>query len=232
MSVADLILPLDDAVGTATAADASGHGRGGVVHGGVTFGVAGKRINGASLNGSTGYLRVTDWGTLTGSFTLAAWINLASVGTQQGIITKTKQNDGGFEFRVATSGALELVRRVGGTGGPGSSQSDTTAALLSTNTWYHCATSFDSSAAVSTVYINGVAARTVTSAVVGTNADDFLVGAVNPSTPTAFFGGVLQDVRVYPAALLAAEILSIVNGVAPRRSNLIPQIAQTRGVQI
>jgi hypothetical protein len=50
---------------------------------------------------------------------------------------------------------------------------------------------------------------------VGASALDLVVGCTNPTSPGSFFGGLIDDVRVYSSALSADDIISLMATASP-----------------
>ncbi|WP_075090982.1 sulfatase-like hydrolase/transferase [Haloferula sp. BvORR071] len=84
--------------------------------------------------------------------------------------------------------------------------------------WVHCAVVVPASGTVSQIlaYLDGVAATTTiepagsgTVAINTTSANDIAIGRISDGTTARAFGGLIDDVRIYPRALDAAEIAAL-----------------------
>ncbi|MBP7052470.1 MAG: carboxypeptidase regulatory-like domain-containing protein [Phycisphaerae bacterium] len=83
-----------------------------------------------------------------------------------------------------------------------------TAAAIPSGRWVHIAAVRDGSKAL--LYIDGVPAGSQDYSFTPTNKQQPLtLGALNPSSSTAFFKGTLDDVRLYDVALSESEVLSL-----------------------
>ncbi|MBK9332682.1 MAG: proprotein convertase P-domain-containing protein [Ignavibacteria bacterium] len=153
---------------------------------------------------SASYVRVQNSSSidLTGSFTIEAWVNPASLsGASKGIIAKgsslgtslkyaIRLNTSG-RFSVITNGAQRLISR--------------SSSAVTINNWNHISATYDSSANLFSIYINGV--LDTTAAVAGgapaANSDSLFIGISGASTP---FNGQLDEVRIWNRDLSADEV--------------------------
>ena len=153
---------------------------------------------------SSSYVSVPNSGSLdiTGSFTLEAWINPATVTGAKGIISKGGALGTALKYclrisngriLVATNGAQRLITK--------------SSTLININEWTHVAATYNSSTNLFVLYINGA---TDTSAVVPaaaptTNSDSLFIGISGASTP---FNGKLDEVRVWNVSLNVIQIFA------------------------
>jgi hypothetical protein len=81
---------------------------------------------------------------------------------------------------------------------------------ITANTWTHVATVYDGTEQV--LYKNGerVYSRTQTGAI-GSNGSKLLIGARGNTSPRNFFGGMIDEVKIYDRALSRSEIVNIVD---------------------
>jgi hypothetical protein len=80
---------------------------------------------------------------------------------------------------------------------------------ISPSTWTHVATVYDGTRQI--LYKNGVSvySREQTGAI-GSNSSRLLIGARGSTTPSYFFGGRIDEVRIYDRALSESEIKAVV----------------------
>lgn len=79
--------------------------------------------------------------------------------------------------------------------------------LLSTNTWYHFVTAYDSTTSTNQIYVNGVLGPSGTGTI-GASNDHLSVGNINYSNANTFFGKMV-DLRIYDDVLSAADISTL-----------------------
>ena len=82
---------------------------------------------------------------------------------------------------------------------------------VTANAWTHVATTYEGNEQV--LFKNGlpVYSRAETGGSVGSNSSKLLIGARGSSSPYNFFGGMIDEVRIYDRALSHSEILSMVS---------------------
>jgi undecaprenyl-diphosphatase len=159
---------------------------------------------GLVLNGATGYLRIEEPGWPTDDYTYAVWLLPRAIGNWQSILEIQTSSSRGLELAIAPGGRLEVwssgalrLRH-----GPS----------LTPGMWTHVA--LTRAGTLMTLFVNGVAQRAGRDravfdfgrcpALVGVDADLGCAGQL-----TGFFGGLLDELRVYDCALPAAGIRSI-----------------------
>jgi prepilin-type N-terminal cleavage/methylation domain-containing protein len=81
---------------------------------------------------------------------------------------------------------------------------------ISVNTWTHVATTYDGSEQV--LFKDGIQVfrRDETGGAIGSNSSKLLIGARGHTSPRNFFGGMIDEVRIYDRALSQSEIQTIV----------------------
>ncbi len=169
---------------------------------GTTYSNSGKVAGVRSFNGSGDYINVISSSSLsfTGNFTLEAWIKTNSNTTQQSIIEKYDNSSlNGYLLRLTSSGTI-----MAGTMGTASNVLVTGNAVLSTNTWYHVAATYNGSNIY--IYINGVLDKTGAATVnPGASTFSLKIGARGNDAGTTF-NGLIDEVRISNAARTANEI--------------------------
>ena len=149
-----------------------------------------------------GYLDVGDPSSLdpdTRPWTVSAWVYWTGASGENIIYNKENL----YEARV-NSGYVQYAWRphwfwVGGTSFP-----------ITANTWTHVTTTYDGAEQV--LFKDGVQVyrRDETGGAIGSNSSKLLIGARGSASPFNFFGGMIDDVRIYDRALSHSEVLSIV----------------------
>jgi hypothetical protein len=182
-------------------ADRSGNHRDGIAVNGVVFGTRGKVGMCGTFDGVNDYARVTQWTPSTANVTVSAWVKPTAItGSNQSIANAGNSALGGFSLIMLATSGKAGARIYNGT--TGITCDGNTA--LSTTVWTHVAMTFDGSNI--RLYINGVLDAGPTAATGTVTALDLLVGAFNATTPSAFFGGLLDDVIVSPTEWTADQI--------------------------
>lgn len=152
---------------------------------------------------------------LTGSFTLAAWVRTTGAqANQQGIIEKF---DGpspyfnGYYIRLTTTLVVNfnIVLAGGGTQG-----FTTSPRAVAANTWTHVAGTYDQTTGQMSVYMNGALdpSSAVSTGPPGDGTSNLSIGASGSAQP---FSGEVDEARVYSRALTQAEIQILMNGQPP-----------------
>jgi hypothetical protein len=194
---------LGEASGT-SAADVRGSNPGTYQNGAVLAqpGVlAGDADTSTSFDGSNDYVSVADSPSvsITGPFTLEAWINTTS-SSQQAIIEKYSYPwYHGYVLRL--QGGKVVAYTLGSTNADESVSGATTVSL---NTWHHVAGVFDGSTLK--VYLDGVQDGTASVVYAPDDGPDVLKIGARGDDATVTFSGRLDDAAVYNRALSATEI--------------------------
>jgi len=173
----------------------------------ITFGFAPEITTVRSINfdGVQDYVDMEDALDLNASeFTISAWIKreLGSINTS--ILSKRDATyTEGYDFKINNSGNLEMLWN-------GGAQSVTSSTVIPQDKWHHVAVIYKSGTA--TLYIDGVADGTASSlsAPVATT-ESFYIAAAGKGTPTAFFKGNIDEVRVWDVALTVDQLHYIMN---------------------
>ena len=196
---------LDETTGDAS--DSSGYGttltnNDTTVYSGAKFGY------GAEPDGAADYLSVTDNATLsiTGNLTLSAWIQPDDTTGQQDIVGKWDGTNN--SYLLALSGN-ELVMYVDSAG----SYETTTSTNIPANVFTHVVGVYEANAQKVSLYVNGVLQASTTTGVIpvsiGDDAGAFAIGA--DSSPTDYFDGHIDDVRLYNRILTGKEVQNLYN---------------------
>jgi MSHA biogenesis protein MshQ len=188
--------------------DSSGNSLNGTLKGGVTVGGKGKICNGYNFNGSSGFVSVPNNALLNSrKVTVAAWVrhNATAIKDWEAILTKGDSAyrihlNGGCSINgINTSGGMDFGVNDGCSGADLNSDN-----VPASGTWYHVVGTYDG--AKIKIYVNG--ALTASSAFVDTlNSNNFpLYIGENSGQTGRFFSGDIDEVKVYNAALTAAQI--------------------------
>jgi hypothetical protein len=155
-----------------------------------------------SLDGTDDYMVVSQDSSIniTGDLTLSAWINLDSLGTFQGIITK-RSSTTNYQFYVRNTNVLSFY--------DGARLVNDSVALTS-GSWIHVAVVVNGSNL--TFYRNGSASATGSGVSVSSNTVDLTVGEILGSN---FLNGKVDECAVFDSALSASDITAIYNSGVP-----------------
>jgi hypothetical protein len=219
--------------------DVSGNGRNGILTGGSNWQTNGILGGAARFNGANDFARlVTGTNFLNGlkEFSFSLWVNSSATNTPQGIFsanssgtnatlslsTKTFASCGGatnvIEATVATTAGF--VRCI-------------STANAMTNGWEHIALTWSNGLAPA-LFINGRLNQPLSSFVplsgVLTNCFQFLVGKGPPDSPASWKGSI-DDVRIFPHALNAAEI-TVLASLPPKNYGAVVDAGSNATVQI
>lgn len=198
-------------------ADRSGNGHDGSRPNGSGFapGVVGDAF---SFNGLDDYISVPDAPSLnfgTGDFTVAFWVNFPSFGENNGLVHKDDWDGStykGWHFNVCIScGGVGFATRnlVAGQ----NTDARTPTSGFAPHQWRHLVGQRENGQL--RLYVDGVlkAQATEASPTNVSNVIDLRLGSLSPTAPQ-FFGGLLDDVRLYNRALSTAEIATLVGCTA------------------
>lgn len=161
-----------------------------------------------NFDGVDDYVSVPDNASLNPSvITIDTWFYAADISGQlyPPIVKKAGANSGyALEIDSDTS-QLKFWVYVSGTGWRSS-----TAVPISVNTWYHAAGTYDGSNII--IYMNGQPQGSPTSVngVIASSNNPLNIGR-DPSNPTRFFKGYIDEVEIFNRALSHDEIQSIYN---------------------
>ncbi|MCA9560400.1 MAG: LamG domain-containing protein [Myxococcales bacterium] len=163
-----------------------------------------------AFNGSSAYMGISAASapnlSLTGSFTIEAWVYIGNAVGDSTISSRWGASDTSKNhwFRHDGSGRLELV--LWDSAGPFLVLWQSDLLRLETDTWQHVAVSFDVSTDTAIFYLNGVAVTTDTAAIDTIQAGDadFRLGA--RADNASYFAGNLNTVRIWDDVRSAAEI--------------------------
>lgn len=200
----------DDGTGV-IAADSSGQNRPAILGGGVSW-VDGNVGGGAiSLNGSASAVATVDRPVVNtaGDFTVSAWVNLASLGGFQTVVSIAGNTVAGFFLQLrADTGTFAFTRIVGDAniGGTVAGWTQTPSA----GTWYHLVGVNDASAGTISLYVDGIPAATTTYTTGWTANGDTLIGhGFYNGGQVDYVNGLIDEVSIYNFALDADQVQAL-----------------------
>jgi hypothetical protein len=192
----------------ATTVDSSGNGLTGTING-ATWVTAGKYGKALSFNGTSNWVTVADSSLLhlTSGMTLEAWVYPTA--------SATNWSTAVLKERGTTSLAYALYAADGAAKPPagyidksGTDYNATGTANLPLNTWTYLAATYNGSAVM--LYVNGtLAASRSVSGSIASSTSPLRIGGNN--VWGEYFKGMIDEVRVYNAALAAAQITTDMN---------------------
>jgi hypothetical protein len=192
--------------GEGNALDSAGTNHGSLVNGvGFAAGEVGQAFN---FNGTNQYVDVPSRASLnpTNSLTLEAWVNPGQFSSSAPAIIK-KAGEGsvtthGYTLEFASSSTVVFGVYVNG------AWASTAPAPILVNQWNHVAGAYDGTNV--SVYVNGVLVGTPLHApgVITPSGNDLQIGH-DPSSPSRYYKGLIDEPTVYSSALSSAQILSI-----------------------
>jgi len=194
--------------GSSTAIDRGGSNNGSVSPSAqVVPGVIGQALNLNTKDLTTSQYIDTNAAILntTGNFTVMAWVELASTGAIQDVISEigTENTAGQYLLRVTASETFRFFRR----DGVSTNTNSINTQAVTPGNWTHIACGYDGSLFC---YFNGVndTNAAADNAQVGQAAAETLIGNGNSNTSNVFKGKI-DEVRLYNRALTVAEIQEI-----------------------
>ena len=166
-------------------------------------------LNLSAIDGSDDYFDCGNDESLniTGSLTIEAWIKLDATGNNQDIVSKWNNAAGERGFVLWYNGSIiEFAKR-----NPDDSTIDKIdgITIINADLWYHIVGVFDDSANTLDLYINGKSDATQVSGTDGilSSSRNVLIGSQYISgSPTYYFNGLIDEVRIYNRTLSADEI--------------------------
>lgn len=201
----------DENAGT-TANDISGNANTGTLGGGTlpnwTTGHHGYALN---FDGLSGYVGCGNGASLRPTnITIASWCYITNNGTAAGCNIVTRWKDPGQAgYVLKTLSTTRRIRFIFSSDGSYNPANDTTSSgAIALNEWHHVAETFDGTQSIA--YIDGVADHTnltAASSIFASTASVYLGADVDAAT--AYFPGILDDVRVYNRALPALEVYNL-----------------------
>ncbi len=170
----------------------------------ITFGYAPENTFERSINfdGIDDYLDSGNVLDLNGSFTVSAWIKPSAA--NKTILSKRNSIfSTGYNLGLTNAGNIEMSWI------NGSKQTITSTVAMPLDKWHNVAVSFNGTEA--RLYIDGVLNVAKTLLPVPVNSQSFLIAAADAATPTSFFAGTIDEVRVWSVALTQDQLRYMMN---------------------
>jgi uncharacterized repeat protein (TIGR01451 family) len=183
----------------------------GTLQNGATFG-AGQVGQAFSLDGSNDYITVPDAPSLRPvNLSIEGWFNFTVTNSLRTLVSKSVGNNSRNSFMLWLEDGV--LRGLADNGGGGTTILSYSGFNPVPGQWYHIAYTFQDSANLHTLYVNGVmVASGATSETINYDNGAVVLGAdINNGSPSAFFGGKMDEVAIYSRALGAFEIQGIFN---------------------
>jgi hypothetical protein len=226
--------PLDNSSGT-TATDTSGGNHNGTLNNGPAW-VTGKIGTALSFNGSNTTVDINhNIVDTSGSFSVAAWVQLSSLNNWSTAVSQDGANVSGFFLQYTSPSA----GTDGGKFAFSLLSSDSTSATVVratspfspvANTWYHLVGVHDASNGQSRLYVNGnlVATRSV-SATWNATGETVIGRARYSAGPVDYWPGLIDDVQISNQALSDASVKTLYQSAStltPLRAPAVPLVVR------
>lgn len=173
----------------------------------ITFGYAPQRTYDRSIdfNGSSDFLDAGNVLDLNTSFTVSAWVKRN--GSNQTILSKRNNPyTAGYDLSINAAGKAEM------TWINGTKQSIVSSIIIPTKKWHNICVVYDNATSTAKLYIDGLEDITKTlSNVPASPTLSFLIAAANGASPTSFFNGTIDEVRVWSVPLTENQVRYVMN---------------------
>ena len=165
---------------------------------------------------------------VSGSFTLAAWVNPSAFTSSSEETIIAKSRDQGNYYGIWINASHQWVGR----GFNGTNAVDIVGPTVTSETWTHVALVQNGTAGTRQLYVNGALVASG-SALAADGAGDLWMGEQNITDDVEAFPGSLDEVRLYNQALAASQITDLMGPpVLEGSSNQVHGSAGTFGVTI
>ena len=174
----------------------------------VTFGYAPQIVAERSVyfDGSADYIDVDDRLDLNpDEFTISAWIkrDASDTGTASIVSKRDASFTEGYDLRILNDNTIEIIWK------NGSDQSLISNTAIPDDQWHEVAVIYDG--ATAKLYIDGVEDNAANLTAPVATDENFYIAAAGKNTPTQFFRGNIDEVRVWSTALSVDELHYIMN---------------------
>lgn len=173
----------------------------------ITFGWAPEVVYERSVyfNGTTDYVDMEDQFNLNlPEFTISAWIKREAGSENKSILSKRDAAFiQGYDFKINSSGQVEITWKNGTT------QTLTSNTIIPLNQWHQVAVIYNGG--TTSLYIDGFLDKQATLSAPSATNESFYIGAAGKLTPTGFFSGNIDEVRIWSIALTPAQLRFIMN---------------------
>ena len=195
----------------ATAADATGNGHAATLSAGATWATGNVGTHALNVNGSS-----TGMATATGavvdtsaSFTVSAWVNLASLSGYQTFASIAGTSVAGFFLQLrGDTGTFAFTRLSSDATGNSTYASATSKPLA--GTWYHLIGVDDTVAGTLSLYVDGQLTGTAAYTSAWTASGNTLIGhGFYNGSQVDYVNGYIDDVEFFSSALSAAQVTAL-----------------------
>jgi hypothetical protein len=157
------------------------------------------------FNGTSGYIRINDVPAylVARSYSISAWIKTdgAVTGNEIVAINNTTGTVNRALWRIVTGGVIDMYITDGFKGGG--------SAVVNDSVWHHVCYTFDYDANEIRAYVDGSVDRIYTSFTLAIDATDHMhigMETDDPDTPSDWFDGWMNDIRIYDHVLSVKEV--------------------------
>lgn len=226
--------PLDNGSGT-TATDTSSGGHNGVLNGSPTW-TTGKSGTALSFNGSNTTVDINHNVVNTNtSFSVAAWVQLASLSNWATVVSQDGTNVSGFYLQyvspsAGTDGSKFAFSLINSDSTSGTTIRATSPFTALANTWYHLVGVYDAANLQSHLYVNGALVSTQTVPAAWNATGETVIGRAKFGGNVDYWSGLVDDVQLSSQALAAADVLTLYQtapALTPVRPPAIPLIVRS-----
>lgn len=190
--------------------DSSDNGNDGMLYGDGDEWVTGRIGGGLEFDGSNDYVDLGNDASLgmTEEITIEAWVMSEDIGSRQGIVTtSTGAPRWAVEIRNSKLRFFAYPK-------DGSDYQLLGNTLLSSDTWYHVVAVYSVSKGYTKVYLNGDGdGSELRSVELGRTLEGVNIGRYEAIG--GYFNGIIDNVRIYDAALNDSEVLALYNSAPP-----------------
>lgn len=182
----------------------------GIKTSGWTPGFRGKTI---AFDGADDYIDCGNGGSLgiTDGITVSVWVNQDALKNTK-IIAKSPQDTTVVDYALGSTDTGNLIFKTYTTVWHGVDSTD----AISPMSWYHCVGTFDGN--TWNIYINGLLSNSQVDAVNLPTTGILEIGRYYHSTPTQYFNGSIDEVRIYNRTLTQSEITRLYMEGMPSKS--------------
>lgn len=196
----------------ATTADTTGRGNTGTFQGGATWTTPGRSGAAIRLNGRTAYVNCGNNAStnLTGDVSFSAWFRLSSAAYDQKIGANQNGSFGGYKLCIYNSKVEFEVRDASNI--PWLNRNIAGGTIFTMGSWFHVVGVYSDSGHWIKTYVNGQLDREMTGLPVnalGSTTGTFVIGREPFDSSLYFFGGDIDDIRVFNRVLSEQEILAL-----------------------
>ena len=173
----------------------------------ITFGYAPQRTyeRAVDFNGTSDYMDAGKVLDLNSSFTVSVWVKRN--GVNQTIFSKRNNPyTAGYDLSINSAGKAEM------TWFNGTKQSIVSSIIIPTQKWHNICVVYDNTSSTAKLYIDGFEDATKTlNSVPASPTLSFLIAAANGATPTSFFNGAIDEVRIWSVPLTVNQVRYVMN---------------------